>query len=95
MQRHEMIDAMRGLGLKGMVGAYDEAVTTGVQRQRSVTEIYTPHRVRSNMERAVGVLRAIHACLRCRIASYRVTAALMETFRLSVSSRMGITMDLH
>ena len=30
MQRHEMIDAMRGLGLKGMAGAFDEAVTTGV-----------------------------------------------------------------
>jgi len=32
-----MIDAMRRLGLKGMVGAFDEAVTTGVQRQRSTT----------------------------------------------------------
>ena len=32
MQRHEMIDAMRGLGLKGMAGAFDEAVTTGLQR---------------------------------------------------------------
>ncbi len=27
MQRHEMIDAMRALGLKGMAGAFDEAVT--------------------------------------------------------------------
>ena len=27
MQRHDMIDAMRGLGLKGMAGAFDEAVT--------------------------------------------------------------------
>ena len=26
MQRHEMIDAMRALGLKGMAGAFDEAV---------------------------------------------------------------------
>jgi hypothetical protein len=34
MQRHEMIDAMRGLGLKGMAGAFDEAVTTGVQRRK-------------------------------------------------------------
>ena len=31
MQRHEMIEAMRALGLKGMAGALDEAVTTGVQ----------------------------------------------------------------
>ena len=41
MQRHEMIAAMRGLGLKGMAGAFDEAVTTGVQRQRTITEILT------------------------------------------------------
>lgn len=41
MQRHEMIEAMRGLGLKGMVGAFDDAVTAGVQRKRSSTEILT------------------------------------------------------
>lgn len=35
MQRHDMIDAMRGLGLKGMAGAFDEAVTTALQRQRT------------------------------------------------------------
>ena len=28
MLRHDMIDAMRGLGLKGMAGAFDDAVTT-------------------------------------------------------------------
>ncbi|WP_231730432.1 ATP-binding protein, partial [Novosphingobium sp. Fuku2-ISO-50] len=39
MQRHEMIDAMRALGLKGMASAFDEAVTTGVQRQRTTPEI--------------------------------------------------------
>jgi len=27
MQRHDMIEAMRGLGLKGTAGAFDEAVT--------------------------------------------------------------------
>jgi len=31
----------RGLGLKGMAGAFDEAVTTGVQRQRTINEILT------------------------------------------------------
>ena len=36
-----MIDAMRGLGLKGMAGAFDEAVTTGLQRQRTTMEILT------------------------------------------------------
>ncbi len=41
MQRHEMIGAMRGLGLKGMAGAFDEAVTTGLQRQRTTMEILT------------------------------------------------------
>jgi DNA replication protein DnaC len=41
MQRHDMIEAKRGLGLKGMAGAFDEAVTTGVQRQRTITEILT------------------------------------------------------
>ena len=41
MQRHEMIAAMRELGLKGMAGAFDEAVTAGVQRQRTTPEILT------------------------------------------------------
>lgn len=41
MQRHEMIAAMGGLGLKGMAGAFDEAVTTGLQRQRTTMEILT------------------------------------------------------
>ena len=41
MQRHEMIAAMSDLGLKGMAGAFDEAVTTGVQRKRTITEILT------------------------------------------------------
>ena len=36
MQRHDMIDTMRGLGLKGMAAAFDEAVTTGLQRKRTI-----------------------------------------------------------
>jgi len=36
-----MIAAMRELGLKGMAGAFDEAVTAGVQRQRTTPEILT------------------------------------------------------
>jgi hypothetical protein len=35
VQRHEVIAAMASLGLKGMAGAFDEAVTTGVQRKRT------------------------------------------------------------
>ena len=41
VQRHEMIAAMGGLGLKGMAGAFDEAVTTGLQRNRTALEILT------------------------------------------------------
>jgi len=41
MQRHEMIAAMGGLGLKGMAGAFDEAITTGLQRKRTTMEILT------------------------------------------------------
>lgn len=37
MLRHEMIAAMGGLGLKSMAGAFDEAVTTGLQRNRTAT----------------------------------------------------------
>ena len=33
-----MIVAMSGLSLKGVAAAFDEAVTTGVQRKRTVSE---------------------------------------------------------
>ncbi len=36
-----MIAAMSGLGLKGMAGAFDEAVPTGLQRKRTVMEVLT------------------------------------------------------
>lgn len=39
MQRHEIIATFGQLGLKGMAQAYDQAVTTGIRRNRSVTEI--------------------------------------------------------
>ncbi len=41
MQRHEMMTAMTELGLKGMAGAFDEAVTTGLQRKRTTMEVLT------------------------------------------------------
>ncbi|WP_301337962.1 hypothetical protein [Sphingomonas sp. AP4-R1] len=41
MQRHEIMEAMGGLGLKGMASAFDEAVTTGLQRKRTTMEILT------------------------------------------------------
>jgi DNA replication protein DnaC len=39
MQRHEMIAQLKALGLKGMANAFDEAVTTGLQKGRPVDEI--------------------------------------------------------
>ena len=41
MQRHEIIAHLKALGLKGMAGAFDEAVTTGVQRGRTIHEMLT------------------------------------------------------
>lgn len=61
MHRHEMIDAMRALGLKGMVGAFDEAVITPVHCQRSHTEILT------DLLPAEAAHRHA-ASIRCRIA---------------------------
>jgi DNA replication protein DnaC len=39
MERHEVIDQLKGLKLYGMVGVYDEAVTQGIRRNNSVQEI--------------------------------------------------------
>ena len=63
MQRHEMIEAMRALGLKGMAGAFDEAVTTGLQRKRTTNEILT------------DLLRAEAAHRHAASIRYRMTAA--------------------
>jgi len=69
VQRHEMIDAMRGLGLKGMAGAFDEAVTAGVQRQRTITEILT------------DLLRAEAAHRHAASIRYRMSAAKLPTVK--------------
>jgi len=69
VQRHEMIDAMRGLGLKGMVSAFDEAVTAGVQRQRSITEILT------------DLLRAEAAHRHAASIRYRMSAAKLPAVK--------------
>ncbi len=39
MQRHEIIGTLKGLGLKGMVAAFDDAVTNGIRRDRTVMEM--------------------------------------------------------
>ncbi|TYB82678.1 IS21-like element helper ATPase IstB [Oceaniovalibus sp. ACAM 378] len=69
MQRHEMIDAMRGLGLKGMAGAFDEAVTAGVQRQRTITEILA------------DLLRAETAHRHAASIRYRMSAAKLPVVK--------------
>ena len=69
MQRHEMIDAMRGLGLKGMAGAFDDAVTTGVQRQRPAMEILS------------DLLRAESAHRHAASIRYRMSAAKLPVVK--------------
>ena len=39
MQRHEIMAALKGLELKGMVAAFDDAVTNGIRRDRTVMEM--------------------------------------------------------
>ena len=69
MQRHEMIDAMRALGLKGMASAFDEAVTSGVQRKRTVAEILT------------DLLRAEAAHRHAASIRYRMSAAKLPVVK--------------
>jgi DNA replication protein DnaC len=69
VQRHEMIAAMSGLGLKGMAGAFDEAVTTGMQRKRTAMEILT------------DLLRAEAAHRHAASIRYRMTAARLPTVK--------------
>jgi hypothetical protein len=60
---------MRGLGLKGMVGAFDDAATAGVQRKRSATEILT------------DLLRAETAHRHAASIRYRMSAARLPTIK--------------
>lgn len=39
MQRHEILTALNGLGLKGMSSAFDDAVTNGIRRDRTIMEM--------------------------------------------------------
>ncbi len=69
MQRHEMIAAMGNLGLKGMAGAFDEAVTSGVQRKRTAMEILT------------DLLRAEAAHRHAASIRYRMSAAKLPVVK--------------
>ena len=63
MRAKEMIAAMSGLGLKGMASAFDEAVTTGVQRKRTAMEILA------------DLVKAEAAHRQAASIRYRITAA--------------------
>ena len=69
MQRHEMIAAMGSLGLKGMAGAFDDAVTTGLQRHRTV------------MEMLADLLQAETAHRQAASIRYRMTAAKLPVMK--------------
>lgn len=69
MQRHEMIQAMRELGLRGMASAFDEAVNTGLQRKRTTHEILT------------DLLRAEAAHRHAASIRYRMTPAKLPVVK--------------
>ncbi len=69
MQRHEMIEALGQLGLMGMAGAFDDAVTTGLQRHRTV------------MEMLADLLQAETAHRQAASIRYRMTAAKLPVIK--------------
>ena len=64
-----MIAAMSGLGLKGMAGAFDEAVTTGLQRKRTTMEVLA------------NLLQAEAAHRHAASIRYRMTAARLPVIK--------------
>lgn len=90
MQRHDMIEAMRGLGLKGMAGAFDDAVTTGLQRQRATMEILT------DLLRAEATHRHA-ASIRYRMAAARLPVVKdIDAFRFEGTPiNEGLVRSLH
>ena len=69
MQRHEMIETLGQLGLKGMAQAFDQAVTSGIRRNRSAMEILTE------------LLKAEAAHRQAASIRYRMTAAKMPVIK--------------
>ena len=69
MQRHEMIQALGQLGLKGMVAAFDDAVTTGLQRNRTALEMLA------------DLLKAAAAHRQAASIRYRITAAKLPAMK--------------
>ncbi|WP_409119613.1 ATP-binding protein, partial [Streptomyces acidiscabies] len=85
-----MIEAMRGLGLKGMAGAFDDAVTTGLQRQRTTMEILT------DLLRAEATHRHA-ASIRYRMAAARLPVVKdIDAFRFEGTPiNEGLVRSLH
>jgi DNA replication protein DnaC len=69
MQRHEMIAHLKGLGLKGMASAFDDAVTAGLQEGRTIHEMLT------------DLLRAETASREAASIRYRMHAAKLPTIK--------------
>jgi len=69
VQRHEMIAAMGELGLKGMACAYDEAVVTGLKRNRTTLEVLT------------DLLKAEAAHRQAASIRYRLSAARLPVMK--------------
>ena len=69
MQRHEMIQVLGQLGLRGMACAFDDAVTTGLQRNRTA------------MEMLADLLKAETAHRQAAGVRYRMTAAKLPVMK--------------
>ncbi len=69
MQRHEMIEALGQLGLRGMATAFDQAMTAGIQRNRTAMEIMAE------------LLRAESAHRQAASIRYRLAAAKMPVIK--------------
>lgn len=69
MQRHEILVALKGLGLKGMIAAFDDAVTSGIRRDRTITEMLG------------DLLRAETAHREAASIRYRMTAARLPAIK--------------
>jgi DNA replication protein DnaC len=69
MQRHEIIAQLKALGLKGMASSFDEAVTTGIQKGRTVHEMLT------------DLLRAETAAREAASIRYRMNAARLPAIK--------------
>jgi len=69
MQRHEIVATLKGLGLKGMVTAFDDAVTNGIRRDRTI------------MEMLADLLRAETAHREAASIRYRMTAAKLPAIK--------------